>query len=102
MTPLETALQEIRDAAHINSLALESVRSEAQTVFDTVRTYPDSGTKRMILSQLGTLVSSYTRGRDEAVELRDLAAGQLAASSEDPLPPLPEPGSGHTWSTQDW
>lgn len=93
MSAITDALTQIRDEAHLNQASLELIRDEAQAEYDTVRTWPDSPTKREVLLQLGTLVGVYDNARREAVDMRTIAANALESMGGDvpPLPPTTQP-----------
>lgn len=100
-SPVEIALTQLRDSAHLNEAALAAVLTDARAKFDAIRLWSDSPTKKGVLGQLGVLLQAYENARREAGELRD-RANEALGTLTDNVPPLPEPGGGGGWSAEGW
>lgn len=100
-SPVEIALTQLRDNAHLNQAALAAVLVDARAKFDAMRLWDDSPTKKGVLGQLGTLIQAYENARREAGQLRDRCNEALATLTQD-VPPLPDPGGGGGWAAEEW
>lgn len=91
---IETELTALRDDAYLNAAVLSDMLETAEAQFQTIRTWPDSPTKRELLNQLASTISGLRHAHREASALYANAAAALLSvlDAGDPVPPLPITG----------